>query len=98
MRHLHLVDGAPETPAEYRIVKGTFAYSSVGGFFRKLANPGQSVTQGELLGVIINHYGDVLEEFKASQDGLVLWIRTRCTVFPGEEAVIFGELLERIRP
>ena len=97
MRHLQLVDGAPETPSEYRIVKGTFSYSSAGGFFRKLTNPGQSVKQGELLGVVINHYGDVLEEFKASQDGLVLWIRTRCTIFPGEEAVIFGELLERIR-
>jgi len=98
MRHLHLIEGTPETPQEYRVVKGTFSYSASGGFFRKLAEPGRPVKRGDLLGAVINHYGDVLEEFKADQDGLVLWIRTRCTIFPGEETVIFGEILERVRP
>jgi hypothetical protein len=27
-----------------------------------------------------------------------LWIRTRCTIFPGEETVIFGEIVERLTP
>jgi predicted deacylase len=88
----------PDTPREYRVVKGTFSYSSVGGFFRKLTSPGQVVRQGEIMGAVVNHYGDVLEEFKASQDGIVLWIRTRCTTFPGEEVVIFGEIVERMWP
>jgi hypothetical protein len=98
MRHLGLIEGAPETPRGYRVVKGTFAYSTMGGFFRRVAQPGQSVKQGDILGAIINHYGDVLEEVKATQDGLVLWARTRCTTFPGEEVVIFGEILERMKP
>lgn len=98
MHHLGLIEGAPDMPREYRVVKGTFAYSSMGGFFRKHAHPGQSVKQGDILGAIINHYGDVLEEVKANQDGLVLWVRTRCTTFPGEEVVIFGEILERMKP
>lgn len=97
MRHLQLVDGTSETPREYRVVKGTFSYSTTGGFFRKLADPGQAVKRGETLGTVVNHYGDTLEEFTASQDGMVLWIRTRCTMFPGEEAVIFGEIIERIK-
>jgi predicted deacylase len=98
MRHLNLVDGTPETPREYRVVKGTFSYSSMGGFFRKIASPGQVVRRGEVLGAVINHYGDVLEEYTANQDGMVLWIRTRCTIFPGEETVIFGEIAERLTP
>jgi uncharacterized protein len=98
MRHLGLIEGVPGTPREYRVVKGTFAYSSMGGFFRQCARPGQSVKRGDVMGMIINHYGDVLEEVKASQDGLVLWVRTRCTTFPGEEVVIFGEILERMKP
>ncbi len=98
MCSLNLIDGTPDTPREYRVVKGTFSYSSTGGFFRKLTRPGQAVRQGEVMGAVVNHYGDVLEEFKASQDGIVLWIRTRCTTFPGEEAVIFGEIVERMRP
>lgn len=96
MRYFQLIDGAPETPAEYRVVKGTFAYSSVGGFFRKLSSAGDTVRHGDVMGSVIDHYGDTLEEFKAPQDGIVLWIRTRSAIFPGEEAVIFGEIVERI--
>lgn len=98
MRHLNLIDGTPDTPREYRVVKGTFSYSAKGGFFRKLTSPGQAVRQGEVMGAVVNHHGDVLEEFRASQDGIILWIRTRCTTFPGEEVVIFGEIVERMRP
>jgi len=47
---------------------------------------------------VVDHYGDELEVFKAPQDGIVLWIRTRSTTFPGEEAVIFGEIVEKIKP
>jgi predicted deacylase len=78
------------------VVKGTFAYSSVGGFFRKLSSAGDTVRHGDVMGSVIDHYGDTLEEFKAPQDGIVLWIRTRSAIFPGEEAVIFGEIVERI--
>ena len=97
MRHLDMVDGAPETPAEYRVVNGTFSYSTVGGFFRKLRSAGHAVKHGEVMGAIVNHYGDVLEEFTAPEDGLILWIRTKPTTFPGEEAVIFGRIVETMK-
>lgn len=98
MRYLNLVDGTPDTPAEYRVVKGTFAYSTAGGFFRKLKSVGEPVKQGDVMAAVVDHYGDELEVFKAPQDGIVLWIRTRSITFPGEEAVIFGEIVEKMKP
>lgn len=98
MRYFGMIDGAPERPAAYRVVSGTFSYTGSGGFFRKLASAGQAVKQGDVMGAVVNHYGDVLEEFKAPGDGIVIWIRTRATTFPGEEAVIFGRILETITP
>ena len=47
---------------------------------------------------ITDHYGNTLEEVRAPQDGIVLWVRRIRTVRPGDEVVIFGEVLGEIRP
>jgi hypothetical protein len=74
--------------------QGTFSYSST-GLLPKTHQQGKR-RAGEVLGAVINHYGDV-EEFTATRTaGLVG--RTRCTIFPGEETVIFGEIVERRTP
>jgi predicted deacylase len=98
MRHFKLVDGVPETLPEYKEIRGTFALASCGGFFRAEAAPGQAVRQNDPIGAIVNHWGDTLELIRAPRDGLVLWIRWRSTIFPGEEAVIFAEVVGRIKP
>jgi hypothetical protein len=98
VRHLNLVDGVPETVPEYKEIRGTFALASCGGFFRAAAAPGQAVRQHEAIGTIVNHWGDTLEVIRAPRDGLVLWIRWRPTILPGEEAVICAEVVGSIMP
>lgn len=98
MLHFGMVDGRPETPPEYKAVTGTFAYSSHGGFFRPDVAVGATVKAGDPVGRIISHWGDVVELFNAPKDGMVLWTRKRASIFPGEEVVIFGDLVEVIRP
>lgn len=94
-RHFNLVDGVPQRPAECKEIRGTFALANHGGFFRAEASPGQAVRQNDLIGTILNHWGDTLEVIRAPRDGLVLWIRWRSTIFPGDEAVIFAEIVGR---
>ena len=96
LRYLKLVDGEPEVLREYKEIKGTFALASCGGFFRAGAVPGQVVKANDTLATIVNHFGDALEVITAPRDGLVLWIRWRPTIFPGEEAVIFADVVGSI--
>ena len=97
MRYFGLIDGQPEIPEEYQVVNGTFAYSGTGGFFRPEVAPGALVKAGDPIGRVLSHWGDEVEQCAAPTDGMVLWIRKRAAIFPGEEVVIFGEILEVIR-
>lgn len=98
LRQLGMVDGEVELRESYTAVTGTFARSTTGGFFLAHAEPGDSCTAGQLLGSIVDHFGEVLEEVHAPEDGVVLWQRRVRTVQPGDEVVIFGAVQGEIRP
>ena len=90
MKYLGMIDGAAELRDSYTAVTGTFARSSAGGFFLGHAEPGEQCKEGDLIAHVVDHYGNTLEEIRAQQDGIVLWVRRLRTVRPGEEVVIFG--------
>jgi uncharacterized protein len=98
MRFFELVDGEPDSPGQYIEISGTFTLASGGGFFRAAAVPGQTVKANSTLATIVDHFGDTVEVIKAPRDGLVLWMRWRPTIFPGEEAVIFADIVGSITP
>ncbi|KPI05852.1 Succinylglutamate desuccinylase/aspartoacylase [Actinobacteria bacterium OK074] len=98
MRQLDMVDGAVELRESYTAVSGTFARSASGGFFLGQAEPGESCKEGDLIGTVVDHYGAVLEEVRAPQDGIVLWVRRIRTVRPGDEVVIFGAIEGEMKP
>jgi predicted deacylase len=98
MRQLGMTDGEPELRDSYTAVSGTFARSASGGFFLAHAGPGETCKEGDLIGSVIDHYGNTLEEVRAAQDGIVLWVRRIRTVRPGDEVVIFGAVEGEIRP
>lgn len=98
LRSLGMIDGAAELRDTYTTVSGTFARSASGGFFVARAEPGETCKEGDLIATITDHYGNTLEEVSAPQDGIVLWVRRIRTVRPGDEVVIFGEVLGEIRP
>ncbi|MFJ3621773.1 succinylglutamate desuccinylase/aspartoacylase family protein [Streptomyces iakyrus] len=98
MRQLRMIDGEAELRDTYTTVSGTFARSAFGGFFVGHAEPGDTCKEGDKIATITDHYGNVLEEVRAPQDGIVLWVRRIRTVRPGDEVVIFGEVLGEIRP
>jgi uncharacterized protein len=98
MRQLGMTTGAPELRETYTAVTGTFARATDGGFFVGLAEPGENCKEGDLIGRIVDHYGNTLEEVSAPWDGIVLWVRRIRTVRPGDEVVIFGAVEGEIRP
>jgi predicted deacylase len=98
MRQLGMTDGAAKLRDRYTTVSGTFARSAAGGFFVGHAEPGESCKEGDLIAHVVDHYGSTLEEVRAPQDGIVLWVRRIRTVRPGDEVVIFGEVQGEIRP
>jgi len=95
MRHLRMIDGAPALRRAYRVVSGTFDRATSGGFFQARTRPGDQCTAGQTVAVIIDHFGDERQVIKAPHDGIVLWIRRRPTIQPGEETVIFARV-ERV--
>ncbi|KND45841.1 succinylglutamate desuccinylase/aspartoacylase family protein [Streptomyces stelliscabiei] len=95
---LGLTDGEAELRDTYTTVSGTLARSAAGGFFVAHAEPGETCKEGDRIATITDHYGTTLEEVSAPQDGIVLWVRRIRTVRPGDEVVIFGEVLGEIRP
>ena len=98
MRHMGMVDGEPKLRDRYTAVTGTFARSASGGFFVSHAEPGEQCKEGDLIGVVVDHFGETLEEVRADWDGIVLWVRRIRTVRPGDEVVIFGAVEGEIKP
>ncbi|MEU6147689.1 succinylglutamate desuccinylase/aspartoacylase family protein [Streptomyces sp. NPDC047081] len=98
MRSLGMTEGDAELRTTYTAVSGTFARSKAGGFFVAHTEPGQNCKEGDLIGSIVDHYGSTLEEVRAPQEGVVLWVRRIRTVHPGDEVVIFGEVQGEILP
>ncbi|WP_035839440.1 succinylglutamate desuccinylase/aspartoacylase family protein [Kitasatospora azatica] len=98
LRRLGMTDGEAQLRDTYTAVSGTFARSAAGGFFVARAEPGETCKEGDLIATIVDHYGNTMEEVRAPQEGIVLWVRRIRTVRPGDEVVIFGEVLGEIRP
>jgi predicted deacylase len=98
MQYLRMIEGAPAMRREYRIVSGTFDRAATGGFFLGRACPGAPCRAGEPVGVIVNHFGDERQVIKAPHDGIVLWVRRRASIQPGEETVIFGRVERVVAP
>jgi len=97
MRHLGMLDGEPAAPDTWTEVAGSFGRAAAGGFLELHMEPGERKRAGEPLATIVDHVGEVRERVAAPADGIVLWTRRLHTVQPGDELVIFGEVLEERR-
>jgi uncharacterized protein len=93
MRHLGMLDGEAPAPKTWVEVAGNFERAAAGGFLELRTQPGDRKRAGEPLATIVDHLGDIRDRVLAPADGIVLWTRRVHTVQPGDELVIFGEVL-----
>lgn len=85
MKSLNMLDGAPEgLPTKFQVMEGFYRNGGTGGFLRPQVKLGDEVKEGEILGVVIDLHGHVLEEIHAHMDGKVLGLRTLPRIDPGD--------------
>lgn len=68
------MSSSPASPAPEAVVCRTsyWIYTDVGGLLDVLPDVAQRVAQGEVIAVLRNPFGDVLREYRAPEDGIVI--------------------------
>jgi len=76
LKHLRMIDGTPEVSANPEFLQGFQTLNArEGGFFYPRVNLGQDVEKGQVLGEIVDFFGQKLEEIKSPARGIVLTLR-----------------------
>ena len=72
-KYLKMLDGKPTEPSTQRRMGALSAgiRAKRGGFFTYIANAGDFVKEGQLIGQITDPFGEVLEDIKAPINGVI---------------------------
>ncbi|MFI5449779.1 MAG: succinylglutamate desuccinylase/aspartoacylase family protein [Candidatus Bathyarchaeia archaeon] len=95
MKTLNMIDGKPENiPVPTIIHRMHTVRTNRGGFWSPLLKVGSIVSEGELLGVVQNIFGEVLEEIRSPVGGVIWYYVAQPPVISAgyEDTVIIGEL------
>lgn len=87
---------SPERAAVARRVRGdgdlsAGATADEGGFFVQNARGGASVSAGDLLGKVYGIDGGAVASVKAPEDGIVMFIRRKARIAPGDVLFVLGK-------
>ncbi len=93
MRHLKMIEGAPEFNAGYVLYRKLHEVESpVKGVFHARCRIGEMVGQGALVGEITDWFGTKIAELHAPLAGVVMMLASYPAVDPGDAPVTIGEL------
>ncbi len=89
LRHLGILPGEPATPAACRYLYGdgnidSSVASRQRGFLIPAVELMEPVTRGQLLGALVDLYGNEIEQFFAPRDGVIVLIHACPLVHPDE--------------
>jgi predicted deacylase len=96
MRYLKMLDGTPEIPPTAKVFNPYHMYSKRGGFFISNVVAGDIVKEGQILGVIKNLSGEVLEEIVVPTDGVVHMV-TSPAIYEGDAVYEIGKDIREIK-
>jgi predicted deacylase len=82
LKHLGVLDGAPEPSRSKVVSRFVWLYSDPGGFWVADVKTGDDVQAGDVLGEVRDLYGETLQTIRAEQDGVVLFLTTSAAVKP----------------
>lgn len=93
MRHFKMLPGEPKRVEHpIWIDRNEVLRSSAAGLFHARVQPGQTVAQGTLLGVLTDFFGNTVEEIRAPFAGEVLYIVSTPPVKQGEPLGMIGQI------
>ena len=92
LKHLDILPGEPDAPKEkaYVIRKAEYIDATVNGCWYPLVGLEERVGQGQLLGVVKDVFGNVLEEVRAEYDAMILFKTVSLAIEKGEAIITYG--------
>ncbi len=76
LRHLEMLPGEPDPPRSRVVGRFVWCRASQDGWWQPVVRAGDEVAAGQLLGSLRTLYGDVIKNFRAPRDGVVLFLTT----------------------
>jgi predicted deacylase len=95
MMKLEMLPGEPEIPAKAKVYSPYHLYAEHGGFFISNVRAGDMVSQGDVLGVIKDLWGETLEEIVVPTDGVVHMV-TSPAIWEGDVVYEIGKDIREI--
>jgi uncharacterized protein len=93
LKHLEMLDGKPIKPEQAHVMRDFLGIrANKGGLLITDGVLGQAVKKGDVIGQIVNVFGDVVEKVIAPQDGLLVRTTTLGSVSRGERVATLGLL------
>jgi hypothetical protein len=85
MKKLNMIDGKLKLAKKQTIVHGRYElFAHKPGLFYSKVKPGETIRKGELIAVITNLEGQIVEEIKATNDGVVQLVMTNPVKLPND--------------
>ena len=90
LRHLEMLPGEPTPPSRpiRRVDSFLWVRCASAGWWEAAVGAGDEVAEGAIVGHVKNLWGDVLEEIRAPQEGVVLFLTTSPAV--GDNGLLLG--------
>ena len=89
MKYLGMLKGTPNIPKKAKVYRPYHIYSERGGFFISNVRAGDMVKKDQVIGVIKNLYGDILEQVKVPDPGVIHMV-TSPAIFEGDALFEIG--------
>jgi len=92
LKHMGLMKGEPIAPKEgpREMTKVIYLESKHEACWRSEVSLGQAVRQGQTLGRVFDFFGQVIEEYQAEMDGVVLYQLRTLATNPGDVLTAYG--------
>lgn len=94
LSHWRLLAAAHEEPRTVRVFEGDWQLASAEGIIMARCRLGDAVHEGTVLAVTVGRRGQVQQEFLSPSEGVILGLRSKAYIRPGNWAVLAGKRME----
>ena len=96
--HAGMLAGSPKLPPSWTVVAGTYMVSPGTGCFYATASAGDRVQEGDVVGTIVDLWGNVIDNVMAPSDGMIVSTRTFPLLHTGARTTFVGRILDTLGP
>jgi predicted deacylase len=94
LAHWGMLASSSEQPSDAAVLEGDWQLASASGIFVASCRPGDAVGKDAVLASIVGARGEMLQEFTASSEGVILGLRSKAYIRAGNWGVLVGRRVE----